>query len=98
MRMKYITDTQRQGEVDVGECKHGDRVKFLGDFDKPGWPRVDAGTMGVVRGVKPGSDTLVVECSASKRSGGVDEFKRYSFDVPADVVALMLNSDDPRGS
>lgn len=97
-RMEYRTEMNRQGEVEVGEVRPGDRVKFLADFEKPGWPRVDAGAVGVVRKVSAGADRLEVEvegCSISA-DGSMEMSRSSAVPVHARQVALMLHSEDAR--
>ena len=97
-RMTFIDDTQRQGEVELAEAKPGDSVRFTRAFEKPGWPRVDAGEVGRIRAVSPGTESLEVEVlGAMPYKGGV-EVKSYAVEVPSSSVALLLNGDDPRTS
>lgn len=97
-RMPYIDDRQVQGEVELSEVRAGDHVKFLGAFDKPGWPRVDAGETGRVRAVNTDAQTLSVDVQGAMLRGADVEVKRHTVDVPLHDVALVLSSADPRTS
>jgi hypothetical protein len=98
VRMAYITDMNRQGECEVEEAKAGDRVKFLSAFERPGWPRVDAGELGRVRAVAAGSGMLEVEVTGTSKTAEGIEVKRHALPVPAGLVALMLHSEDQRAA
>lgn len=97
-RMTFIDDTQRKGEVEIAEAKPGDSVRFTSEFQKPGWPRVDAGEVGRVRAVSPEADSLDIDVVGSMPREGGFEVQQYSVTVPSNTVALLLNSDDPRAA
>lgn len=79
------------------EAEVGDQVKFVADFDKPGWPRVDAGTVGEVREVSPESGQLAVNVTGVERTAGdAVVVSRQTIPVPADAVVLMLHDEDAR--
>lgn len=95
-RVRYIDEMQRQGEVATAQARPGDKVKFTSDFEKPGWPRVDAGTMGRIKEVQAGRDSFAVDVTGEMQKGAGSEFRRYTIQVPTRTVALMLHSEDDR--
>lgn len=95
-RIRYEDETLDRGELDLNEVRVGDRVRFDADFDKPGWPRVDAGTVGAVTAVSPNTGVLEVEALSvtAADNGDTEVGMRKIHANPADVVALLHSRDD----
>lgn len=97
-RMRFVDETYRQGEVEVAEARPGDQVKFVAAIQKPGWPRVDAGAVGRVLEVHPGTHSLSVDVRGSTHTAEGVEVGPQQIEVDVHAILLLLHSEDPRAA
>lgn len=82
------------GEIELEDLKPGDRVRFLAEFDKPGWPRVDAGTIGEIVATYPSHGMLeVATLGTTAAADGATTTERAVVAVTRfDVAFIRANS------
>ena len=97
-RMRVYDAMQRMSEIDLERVDTGDNVRFMSTFQKPGWPRVDAGEVGRVRAVHAGRAALDVEVMGAKGGAEGLEVRNYVVEVPSEVVALLVHDEDARAA
>lgn len=98
MRVRYIDEQSKQGEMDLARVKAGDLVRFLADFRKLAGPNgvfeVRKDEIGEV--VACGPESLRVRVPATRTAGG----DAFSEDLEADVdpgrVAVLVDARDSR--
>jgi len=98
MRVRYIDEQSKQGEIDLARVKAGDLVRFLADFRKLAGPNgvfeVRKDEIGEV--VACGPESLRVRVPATRTANG----DAFSEDLEADVdpgrVAVLVDARDPR--
>lgn len=96
-RLPFEDELRTQGELAFDQLRVGDRVRFDADFDKPGWPRVDAGSFGTLTAIDRGRRMVYVETPTRRatENGGMRHSVQI-LELEPDNMTLMVNSKDPR--
>lgn len=90
MRVGYIDEQSRQGELELRQVRPGDLVRFMADFKKHGIGKDEIGEVVLVH-----PEALRVSAQGRKTSGAGLEFGPVEIDVqPVDVVVLVDARDD----
>jgi hypothetical protein len=98
-----VIDTQGQEHTTyIEQAKPGDRVRFKRGLkvksEGGGMVEIEGGMMGEVQAVNPSAPSLTVFVRGVSRHDRGKEMKigRHSVTVPAEEVALILSTEDPR--
>lgn len=100
MRVSYEDELQHTGELEVDALRAGDSVRFDAEFNRPGWPRVDAGTIGTIRGVDYNAQIAEVEVQYAEHHASDGSTRVSSARLPVGVsdITLLLHTRDPRST
>jgi hypothetical protein len=99
VRVRYVDNESKEGELDLSKVKMGDRVRFREDYRRPAGPRgalsVREGEIGEVLAVYP--ESLRVRVSGLREHSRDGSFgESVEDDVPLDIVAIVVDARDPR--
>ena len=98
MRVRYIDNFSKEGELDLDRVQPGDSVRFIADFRKIAGPKgvvfVPKDTVGEVTGVGP--ESLRVLATGAREATGDLESSDMEVEVEPHVVAVLVDERDER--
>lgn len=98
MRMRYVDDMNQEGEMDIGQVRVGDLVRFIADFRKVAGPKgvifVPKDEIGEVLEVR--GESVRVAAPGHREAAGDQFTEDFEIEVQAGLLKVVVDARDPR--